>query len=105
MELVSNNDLFDLYLKLARPNPIWYNILSLIEHLTIDICKALPYFYVFTECDTVKGECTCFNTWMESKKKNDLTKTFTKFENMPELINSDGKNTLEFLVKKSTLER
>ena len=110
MELVSNNDLFDLYLKLARPNPIWYNILSLIEHLTIDICKALPFFYAFTECDTVssfngKGECTCFDTWMESKKKSDLTKTFTKFENMPELINSDGKNTLEFLVKKSTLER
>ena len=110
MELVSNNDLFDLYLKLARPNPIWYNILSLIEHLTIDICKALPFFYAFAECDTVssfngKGECTCFDTWMESKKKNDLTKTFTKFENMPELINSDDKNTLEFLVKKSTLER
>ena len=110
MELVSNNDLFDLYLKLARPNPIWYNILSLIEHLTIDICKALPYFYAFTECDTVssfngKGECTCFDTWMESKKKNDLTNTFTKFENTPELINSDDQNTLEFLVKKSTLER
>ena len=104
MELVSNNDLFDLYLKLARPNPIWYNILSLIEHLTIDICKALPYFYAFTGCDTVssfngKGKCTFFDTWMESKKKNDLTKTFIKLGNMPELINSDDRNTLKFLVK------
>ena len=46
MELVSN-DSFNLYLKLVRSNAIWYNILSLIEHLTIDVCKALPYFYAF----------------------------------------------------------
>ena len=54
MELVSNNDSFNLYLKLVTPNPTWYNILSLIEHLTIDVCKALPYFYAFTGCDSVK---------------------------------------------------
>ena len=36
---------------------------------------------------------------MNSKKKKDLTKTFIKLENMPESINSDDKNTLEFLVK------
>ena len=40
-----------------------------------------------------------FDTWMESKKKKYLTKTFIKFANMPELINSDDRNTLEFLVK------
>ena len=73
MELVSNNDLFNLYLKLVAPNPTWHNILPLIEHLTIDVCKALPYFYVFTGCDTVssfngKGKCTFFDTWMESEK-------------------------------------
>ena len=65
MELVSNNDSFNLYLKLVTPNPTWYNILSLIEHLTIDVCKALPYFYAFTGCVTVpnfngKGKCTFF---------------------------------------------
>ena len=54
MELVSNNDSLNLYLKLVTSNPTWYNILSLIEHLTIDVCKALPYFYAFTECDSVK---------------------------------------------------
>ena len=73
MELVSHNDSFNLCLKLVTPDPTWYNILSLIEHLTIDICKALPYFYAFTGCDTVssfngKGKCTIFDTWMESKK-------------------------------------
>ena len=50
MELVSNNDSFNLYLKLVTPNPTWYNILSLIEHLTTDVCKAVPYFYAFTGC-------------------------------------------------------
>ena len=33
------------------------------------------------------------------KRIHDLTKTFTKLGNMPESINSDEKNTLEFLVK------
>ena len=75
IELVSNNDSFNLYPKFVTPNPTWYNILSLIEHLTIDVCKALPYFYTFTGCDTVssfngKDKCTFFDTWMESKKEN-----------------------------------
>ena len=48
MELVSNNDLFNLYLKLVTQ-------IQLIEHLTIDVCKALPYFYVFTGYDTISS--------------------------------------------------
>ena len=40
MELKSNNDSFNLYLKLVTPNLTWYNIFSLIEHLTIDVRKA-----------------------------------------------------------------
>ena len=77
VELVSNNGSLNLYLKLVTSNLTWYNILSLIEHLTIHVCKALPYFYAFTGCDRVssfngKGKCTFFDTWMESKNKNDL---------------------------------
>ena len=97
MELVSNNDSLNLYLKLVTSNPTWYNILSLIEHLTINVCKALPYFYTFTGCDTVssfngKGKCTFFDTCMESKKKNYLTKTFIKIGNMPKSINTVDRN-------------
>ena len=104
MELVSNNDLFNLYLKLVIPNPTWYNILSLIEHLTIDVCKALPHFYAFTGCDIVsnvngKRKFIFFDTWMKRKKKNDLTKRFIKLGNIAESINSGDKNKLEFLVK------
>ena len=46
-----------------------------------------------------KDKCTFFDTWIESKKKSDLTKTFIKLGNIPESINSDDRNTLEFLVK------
>ena len=40
-----------------------------------------------------------FYTWIKSKRKNNLIKTFIKLGNRPELINSDDKNTLEFRVK------
>ena len=36
---------------------------------------------------------------MESKTKNDLTKTFIKLGNMPKSVNSDDRKTMEFLVK------
>ena len=45
MELVSNNDSFNLYLKLVTPNPTWYNILSLVGHLTIEFAK---HYHIFT---------------------------------------------------------
>ena len=63
MELVSNNDSLILYLKLVTANLTWYNILSLIEHLTTDVCNILSCFYAFTTCDIVSsfnviGKCT-----------------------------------------------
>ena len=108
-ELVSYNDSLNLYFNLVTPNPTWYNILSLIQHLTIDVFKVLPYFYAFIGCNTVsnfngKGKCTFVYTWMGSKKKNNLTKPFIKLGNMPESITSDDKNTLEFPVKTVYLE-
>ena len=45
------------------------------------------------------GKSTFLNTLMEKKKKSDLTKAFNKLRRMPELINSDDRNTLQFLVK------
>ena len=68
MELVSNNDSLNLYFKLTTPNPTWYNILSLIEHLTIDVCKALPYFYTFTGCDTVSNAPFLILGWKVKRK-------------------------------------
>ena len=64
-KLVSNIDSFNLYFKPITLNPTWYNIFLLKQHLTIDVCKALPYFYAFTQCDTVsslneKDKCTFY---------------------------------------------
>ena len=74
MELASNNDSFNLYFKLVTPNPRWYNFLSLIEHLIIDVCKALPYFCAFTVCDIVgsfngKGKYTFLILGWNGKRK------------------------------------
>ena len=50
MELASNNDSLNLNFNLVPPNPTLYDILSLIQHVTIAVFKALPYFYAFTGC-------------------------------------------------------
>ena len=113
MELASNNDSFDLYFKLVRPNPTLYNILSLMHHLAIDGCKVLPYFFAFTEYDTMpsfngKGKYTFCDTWIKSKKKNHSTKTFIKLGNMPEIdkfrqqeyTGISGKNSLLWKCKR-----
>ena len=42
---------------------------------------------------------TFLDTWMERKKKKNLTKRLIKLGNMPKSINSDDKNILKFLVK------
>ena len=74
MELITNNNSFNLYFQLVTPNPTWYNLLSLIEHLIIDVCKALPYFCAFTVWDTVssfngKGKCIFLIIGWKVKRK------------------------------------
>ena len=36
-----------------------------------------------------------FYTWIKSKRKSNLIKTFIKLRNRPKLINSDDKKTLD----------
>ena len=50
------------------PNPKWYNIWSLIQHLTIDVCKALPYFHAFIGCDTMSNEPFLILGWNVKRK-------------------------------------
>ena len=75
-----------------------------IKELGTDICKALPFFYAFTGCDTVssfngKGKCTFWDHWMKSGMKDNITKTFMKLGNMPSSVHSDDINVLELFVK------
>ena len=73
VELVSSNG-SSIYTSGVQ-HQTWYNNLSLIQYLNIDVCKALPYFHTFVGCNTGssfngKGKCTFLDTWMASKKKS-----------------------------------
>ena len=90
--------------KLVTPAVTWYNIVSLNNILGTNICKALPFFFALTGCDTVlafhgKGECTFWDQWMKSKAKEDLTRNIIALGRFPCSISNNDINTLETLVK------
>ena len=60
----------------------YYNIKTIICTLGPDICRALPFFYAFSGCDTVssfygKGKCKIFDVWLESIYRDELTELFS----------------------------
>ena len=66
MELESTNNIFNVFFKMVTPSPKWYDIAHVINLIGIDMCKALPFFYCFTGCDTNlifhgKGKCSFFD--------------------------------------------
>ena len=72
MELESTNNIFNVFFKKVTPSPKWYDIVHVINRIGPDICKALPFFYCFTGCDTNssfhgKGKCSFFKAWMKSE--------------------------------------
>ena len=83
MELESTNNTFNVFFKMVTPSPKWYDVVHVINRIDIDVCKALSLFYCFTGCDTNssfhgKGKCSFFNVWMNSERKDELTKTFAR---------------------------
>ena len=92
-----------IYFKLVTPNASWFDVVSLIELLGTDVCKALPFFFGITGCDSVesfngKGKCTFFDAWMKSADKDSITQLFIKLGNMPEKADVDM-SIIETLVK------
>ena len=52
------------------------------------IFLALPFFYAFTECDTVfsfydKGKCKAYDVWVKSERKDDFTNVFIELGQEP----------------------
>ena len=93
-----------MYFKLITTDPTWYNIKTLIEQLGTGICKALPFFFSFTDCDTVssfhgEGKCTMFDMWMKIDIKDQLTKTIIKLGKLPQAIANEDMYILETFVK------
>ena len=77
-----------VYFKLIHSNSTWYNISSLVEYFGKDVCKALPFFFAFTGCDTVssfhgKGKCTRFDLEMKMLEKDKLTANLHQTRNAP----------------------
>ena len=104
MELESTNNRFNVFFKIVTPSPKWYDIVHAINWIGIDTCKALPFFYCFTGCDTNssfhgKGKCSFFDAWMKSERKDELTKTFVRLGHMPESIESVDIFNVQSLVK------
>ena len=61
----------------------WYNVVEIGIEIGKDVCKALPFFYAFSGCDSVsslhgKGKCTLWDYWVNHKSKNTFTETFSK---------------------------
>ena len=55
-----------------------YSIKQIIGELGSDIFFVLPFFYAFTERDTVsifygKGKCKAYDVWVKSESKDDFT--------------------------------
>ena len=68
----------NLFFKMVSSSNTWYDIISLVNEMGIDICKALPFFFAYTGCDTVssfhsKGKCTMWDHWMKSEIKDEIT--------------------------------
>ena len=68
------------------------------------ICKALPFFYFLTGCDTNsifngKGKCSFFDNWIKSECNDELTNTFVRLGHVPKSIESVDIFIVESLVK------
>ena len=72
-----------------------FTVVSLVELLSTDVCKALPLFFGITGCDSVesfneKRKCTFFNAWMKNADKDSMTQLFIRLGNMPEKADVDA---------------
>ena len=85
-----------------------HKLRQVLQHQTLrefgfGIFIALPFFYAFTECDTVfsfydKGKCKAYDVWVKSERKDDFTDVFAEFGEKPTNVTSDHIELLESFV-------
>ena len=78
----------------------FYNIRTIIDSLGPDICRALPFFYAFSGCDTVssfygKGKCKMFDIWLQSVNRDKLTEIFVQLGDSPVALTSNQMDVIE----------
>ena len=77
-----------------------YDLTELYNRYGTDICKALPYFYALTGCDTTssffgKGKTTCLDAWLSYVKLGEVVELFIALGNAPSCISVENLNVLE----------
>ena len=82
----------------------YYNIVEISKSLGKEVCLALPFFYCLTGCDTVssltgKGKCKGWDTWFNSKNKDEFTNVFKELGNQPKEITSYQMDKVEEFIR------
>ena len=80
-----------------------YNVSRIADELGEFVCKALPFFYAFTECDTVSrfygfSKSKFWNCWMESPNKDLYTDAFQTLGSRPTVIQTEQVKVIEMFV-------
>ena len=78
----------------------YYDIRGIIHKLEAGICRALPFFYAFSGCDTVssfygKGKCKAYDAWLNSTQKANLTEVFIQLGESPVEITPEQMDVIE----------
>ena len=82
---------------------IYYCIRAILQELESNVCRALPFFYALSGCDTVssfhgKGKCKAYDVWLKSSQKDDLTEVFIQLGETPSEVTPNMMNVLESYV-------
>jgi hypothetical protein len=78
----------------------FYDINEISLHLGEISCRALPFFFAFTGCDTVssffnQGKCKMWDRWFEYHDRENITRVFIELSRMPNSINESQLQSLE----------
>ena len=78
----------------------YYNVMDISKSFGKEVCLAILFFYCLTGCDTVssltgKGKCKAWDTWFNSKNKDEFTRVFKELGNQPVEITATQFEILE----------
>ena len=78
----------------------YYNVEVVGNSLGEEVCKALPFFYAFTGCDTVSSfyghsKSKFWDTWMRSENNLKITQVFKELSDQPVDISTEQMDIIE----------
>ena len=81
-------------------NQCFYDINQISVNLGESVCKALPFFFAFSGCDTVssifnQGKTRIWDRWFDSNETIELTNVFNYLSDKPEDISEEYLDIIE----------